>query len=68
MALRARNPSPSGLATLNPPEHVPRTSTMAQTGVRGPGGLPACHGADREHEERLAAGRGKNAEGPKKHI
>ena len=30
---------------FEPPEHVPRTSARAQTCVRGPGGLLACHGA-----------------------
>ena len=28
------------------PEHVPRASARAQTCARGPGGLPACHGAE----------------------
>ena len=27
-------------------EHVPRTSARAQTCARGPGRLPACHGAE----------------------
>ena len=31
---------------FEPPEHVPRTSARAQTCVRGPGGLLACHGAE----------------------
>ena len=31
---------------FEPPEHVPRTSARAQTCVRGPGGLPAFHGAE----------------------
>ena len=44
MALRARNASPSG--HFEPPEHVPQTPARAQTCVRGPGGLPACHGAE----------------------
>ena len=46
MALRARNPSPSGRATLNPQSkcHGPRPGP--KTCVRGPGGLPACHGAE----------------------
>ena len=46
MALRAWNASPSGRATFEPQEHVPRTSPRAQTCARGPGGLPACHGAE----------------------
>ena len=45
MALRARNPSPSGRATLNP-QQVPRTAARAQTYMRDLGGLPACHGAE----------------------
>ena len=35
-----------GDSPLEPPEHVPRTSARAQTCARGPGGLPACHGAE----------------------
>ena len=31
---------------FEPPEHVPRPSARAPTCVRGPGGLPACHGAE----------------------
>ena len=37
---------PERTCHFEPPEHVPRTSTRAQTCVRGPGGLPACHGAE----------------------
>ena len=44
MALCARNPSPRGLATLNPQSNVTRTSARSQTCARGPGGVPACHG------------------------
>ena len=45
MALRARNAFPSG-GHFEPPEHVPRPLARGQTGVRGPGGLPACHRAE----------------------
>ena len=37
---------PEQTCHFKPPEHVPRTSARAQTCVRGPGGLPACHGAE----------------------
>ena len=37
---------PEGTCDFKPPEHAPRTSARAQTCVRGPGWLPACHGAD----------------------
>ena len=37
---------PERTCDFEPPEHVPRTSARAQTCVRGPGGLPACHGAE----------------------
>ena len=37
---------PEGTCHFEPPEHVPRTSARAQTCARGPGGLPACHGAE----------------------
>ena len=62
MTLRARNPSPSGLDNLNPPEHMQRTSARAQTCVRGPGGIPAYHGAEsarknpRPEEKRMPMG------------
>ena len=36
---------PERTCHFEPPEHVPRTSARAQSCVRGPGGLPACHGA-----------------------
>ena len=36
---------------FEPPEHVPRTSARAQTCVRGPGGLPACYGAERTRKD-----------------
>ena len=49
------------------PEHVPRTSARAQTCVRGPAGLPACHGAESTGKDSRP-GREKNAEGPKTHI
>ena len=45
MALRARN-RPERTCHFEAPEHVPRISVMAQTCVRGPGGLPAYHGAE----------------------
>ena len=65
MTLRARNPFPSGLATLNP------QSTCTDLG-QGPnlcaGSGPAPYvPRSREYEERPAAGREKNAEGPKKY-
>ena len=37
---------PERTCHFEPPEHVPRTSGRAQTCVRGPGGLLACHGAE----------------------
>ena len=37
---------PERTCHFEPPEHVPRTSARAQTCVRGPDGLPACHGAE----------------------
>ena len=37
---------PEQTCHLEPPERVPRTSVRAQTRVRGPGVLPACHGAE----------------------
>ena len=37
---------PERTCDFEAPEHVPRTSARAQTCVRGPGGLPACHGAE----------------------
>ena len=37
---------PERTCHFQPPEHVPRTSTGAQTCVWGPGGLPVCHGAE----------------------
>ena len=39
-------PLPERTCHFEPPEHVPRTSARAQTCVRSPGGLPACHGAE----------------------
>ena len=47
---------------FEPPEHVPRTSARAQTCVRDPGGLPACHGAEstrkdaRSEEKKMSKG------------
>ena len=38
---------------FEPPEHVPRTSARAQTCARGPGGLPACHGAEGTRNDPL---------------
>ena len=37
---------PGQTCHFDPPEHVSRTSARAQTWVRGPDGLPACHGAE----------------------
>ena len=37
---------PERTCHFEPPEHVPRTSARTQTCVRGPGGLPACHGVE----------------------
>ena len=66
MALRARNPSLSGRATLNPQStcHGSRPDPNLRVGS----GRPPCVPRSREHEERTAAGREKNAEGPKKHT
>ena len=36
---------PEGTCRFEPPGHVPWTWVRAQTCVRGPGGLSACHGA-----------------------
>ena len=65
MALRARNPSPSGHATLTPGA---RAADLGQGPnlVAGSGRAP-CVLRSRQHGERPAAGREKNAEGPKKH-
>ena len=54
---------PERTCHFEPPEHVPRTSARAQTCVRGPGGLPACHGAEstrkdpRPEEKKMSKGR-----------
>ena len=46
-----------------PTKHTPRTSVGAQTCVRDPGGLPACHGAEstrkdpRPEEKKMPKGR-----------
>ena len=63
MALRARNASPRGRATLNPQNtcHGPRPGPKLAHWVRAGPRVPRS----REHEERPAAGREKNAEGPK---
>ena len=37
---------PERTCHFQPPEHVPRTSTGAQTCVWGPCGIPVCHGAE----------------------
>ena len=37
---------PERTCHFEPPEQVPQTSGRAQTCVRGPGGLLACHGAE----------------------
>ena len=37
---------PEGTCHFEPLEHVPRTSARAQTCVRSPSGLSACHGAE----------------------
>ena len=56
---------PERTCDFNPPEHVPRTSARAQTCVRAPGGLPACHGAEstrkdpRPEENKVPKGRKK---------
>ena len=42
---------PGGNCHFEPPEHVPRTSARAQTYARGPGGLPACHGAENTRKD-----------------
>ena len=46
---------------------MPRTSARAPTCVWGPGGLPACHGAESTKKDPRPEG-GKNAECLKKHI
>ena len=57
---------PEGTCHFEPPEHVPRTSARAQTCVRGPGGLPACHGAEsarkdpRPEEKKMPKGQKKH--------
>ena len=54
---------PERTCHFEPPEHVPRTSSRAQTYVRGPGGLPACHGAEstrndpRPEEKKMPKGK-----------
>ena len=58
---------PERTCDFEPPEHVPRTSARAQTCVRGPGGLPACHGAESTRKDPQPEEK-KNAEGPKEHI
>ena len=52
MALRARNHSPRGLATLNPQGtcHGPRSGPKLTPW--DPGGLPACHGAESTRKTR----------------
>ena len=62
MALRARNPSPSGLATLNPQNtcHGPRPEPKVRAGSGRAPYVPRSRG----HEERSAAGREKNATFP----
>ena len=54
-----------GTCEFEPPDHVPRTSARAHTCAvvfrRAP-----CVPRSREHDERPAAGRGKNADVPKK--
>ena len=53
---------PEWTCDFQPPEHMPRTSARAQTCVRGPGGLPACHGAEstrkdpRQEEKKMLKG------------
>ena len=49
------------------PEHVPRTPARAQTCLRGPGELPACHGADSTRNDARPEDK-KNPEGPKAHL
>ena len=58
---------PERAGDFEPPEHVPRTSARAKTCVRGPGGLPTCHGAESTRNDPRPEEK-KNAEGPKKHI
>ena len=66
MSLRVRNPSPRGLPTLNPQStcREPRPGPKLMRGVRA-GSLRATEPRARE---KPAAGREKNADGPKKHI
>ena len=58
---------PERTCDFEPPEQVPRTSARAKNLRAGSGRTP-CVPWSREHQERPAAGREKNAEGPKKHI
>ena len=57
---------PEGTCHFEPPEHVPRTSARAQTCSRGPGGFPACHGAEstttdpRPEEKKIPMGQKKS--------
>ena len=48
---------PERTCHFEPPEHVPRTSARAQTCVRDPGGLPACHGAESTRKDRRLEGK-----------
>ena len=66
MALRARNP-PERTCYFEAPEHVPRISVRAQTCVQGPGGLPACHGAERTRKDPQPEAK-KMPKGQQRHI
>ena len=43
---------PVGMCGFEPQKHVPRTPARASTCARGPGGLPACHGAESTKKTR----------------
>ena len=58
---------PEGTCDFGPLEHVGRTSAMAQTCVWGPGGRPACHGAQITRKDPRPDEQ-KNSEGPKIRI
>ena len=66
MALRARNPSPSGRATLNPQStcHRHRPGPKLACGVRA-GSLRA---AESRVRGKTRGRKRKNADGPKKHV